>query len=218
MDGAFTDKILTEAARFLGLTLPTTKNQVKSAFRRRSREEHPDVSKAKDASDRFNKLVQCFALLDAASSDVVEEFAVEILCSDGTPVANCGNGLGPTTNGATCGSCSGKGFTVYTADACQDCWEWVNGLFPLYKVTRVWEYKCWVCKGTGMCRDHTCGNCKGTGKTKDNRKGNHCPSCKGTRRAPRGHKNYDKCLRCKGCGEIPMWNPVLQKGFLPSIT
>ena len=29
-------------------------------------------------------------------------------------------------------------------------------------------------------------------------------------------KTYNTCSKCKGAGEIPMWNPVLPKGFLSS--
>ena len=47
----------------LGVSSTATESEVRTAFRRRVRREHPDVSSAPDAAARFRRLVQAYELL-----------------------------------------------------------------------------------------------------------------------------------------------------------
>ena len=47
----------------LGVSSTATESEVRAAFRRRVRREHPDVSSAPDAAARFQRIVQAYELL-----------------------------------------------------------------------------------------------------------------------------------------------------------
>ena len=47
----------------LGVSSTATESEVRTAFRRRVRREHPDVSSAPDAAARFQRIVQAYELL-----------------------------------------------------------------------------------------------------------------------------------------------------------
>lgn len=204
------------AARLLQLTLPTTAAAIKTAFRRRALQVHPDQNKAAGAQDAFIDLQEaCSSLLaDPEAVTGVEEAA---LCVDGTPLKDLGGGLGPTVNGKPCPKCNGAGFTKFRIgnDPCPDCRPLGFGLFFL--VPSGYEWKCPRCNGTGRFKRNgkdvgECFRCKGRGTIRT--RTNQCETCHGTGRDPRtGTVIYHVCQECQGTGEVKVLNPVLPKGL-----
>jgi len=128
-------------------------------------------------------------------------------------ISKLGKGLGPDQNGKDCLDCEGKGYTKKEID--------------IYE-----ETECTVCEGSGVIKTKPCKFCKDgkfelkSGKIVDCRackgKGsyylkytNDCPTCKGKGKKSNktGEKKevLDKCSECNGCGEIPIFNPVIDK-------
>jgi len=228
---------LAEASKILRIELPTTANALKSAFRRRSREVHPDHSVAVDAKEQFQILSAAYEFAQTRPDWLLAVDGATpgeaLACDDGTPLSECGNGLGPTTNGRPCTDCGGKGFTSYTAETipCPDCRR--GGVLGVFI-----EYRCRRCGGDGTFKKNgraagKCFGCQGSGWIQEKRRNsapdyfrfgffggsrivNHCTTCKGRFeiKNPRGWLVYVKCHHCKGMGEILIFNPVIPKGLL----
>jgi DnaJ-class molecular chaperone len=216
-----------KAASILGVKLPTTMNVVKTAFRRMSRLEHPDVSKHQKAHERFLQIQEAYACLQkvAAEDTVIEKVTENDKTEEGILLKDLGLGLGPTTNGRPCGDCGGKGFTSYSCEkeVCPDCRRVNVMVFSFwFDPTGIFEYRCRKCKGTGSFSKGekvigTCFNCNGKGWHRVNRRDrNNCQTCKGRMEIdnPNGAKKHLRCTTCKGTGEILVFNPVLPKGLL----
>lgn len=206
-----------EALGILKLKAPTTWNVVKVRYRQLSKVEHPDVSKHPDAVARFARLAQAMELL-RNDPTVFEDYGGVVKTEDGTLLANLGKGLGPTTNGATCGECDGKGYRAVEGGGFEDCSDCRRGIFGDVK-----ELKCWKCEGTGVFMRGgkvvgKCFPCGGSGWRAPRDYTMWCRKC-GTRgqvQVP-ARKLFFTCGKCKGTGELPMWNPVLAKGLLSSL-
>lgn len=222
-----------DASKILRIDLPTTGNALKSAFRRRSREVHPDHSVAVDAKEQFQLLSAAYEYAQVQPSWLIQiegaQAEIAAVCDDGTPLVDLGKGLGPTTNGRPCDGCGSKGFTSYTAGEvpCSDCRSTFGGEV---------SYRCRRCGGDGTFKRNgrnvgQCNGCRGSGWIRETRRERHaglfgfhfgvqnrCVTCKGrgTVKDPRGRVIYNKCDRCKGTGEILVFNPVIPKGLLGS--
>ncbi len=199
-----------EAIAVLRVEVPTTPNALKSVYRRRAFEEHPDRSKHPRASERFQEVQKAFALLDG-DAEVVVGAPAESKLDDGTPLGELGLGLGPTTNGKPCPSCHGKGYRVAHAYvACPDC------RFVSYGLGQA--FRCRRCNGTGRFKKNgrdvgECFDCSGVGWRKVHPFAT-CPTCHGLGRTTSEKVlSYYRCDGCKGTGEIVVLNPVLPKGL-----
>jgi DnaJ-class molecular chaperone len=229
-----------EASKILRIKLPTTPNALKSAFRRRSREVHPDHSVAVDAKEQFQALLAAYEYVQIRPEWLMQEYegpSASSLCEDGTPLSALGQGLGPTTNGRPCDGCDSKGFTSYSAEQiqCRNCRA--SGIASSF-VASV-EYRCRRCGGDGTFKRGgkavgQCNGCRGAGwilergKKRTDAFGvfggfhtvpvNRCVTCRGrgTVKNPRGRMLHQKCTGCKGTGEILVFNPVIPKGLLGS--
>jgi DnaJ-class molecular chaperone len=205
-----------EAAAVLKVQLPVSLNSLKTAFRRLSREEHPDISKHPKAAERFQAVKTSYEFLKT-SKDALEysaEDAKVLRCEDGTHLSELGQGLGPLTNGRPCDECSGKGYLSYRTSKvlCSDCRDAFS-----FDPSAPFEYRCRKCKGSGKFQDKgQCFACRGSGWHRPKGRRNICTSCRGTSFVdnPHGAVSYEKCLTCKGCGELMVFNPVLPKGLL----
>lgn len=224
-----------EASKILRIKLPTTVNALKSAFRRRSREVHPDHSVAVDAKEQFQELSAAYEYvqtrLDWSMGEEYEGPSASSFCDDGTPLSTLGQGLGPTTNGRPCEGCDSKGFTSYSAWGvdCPDCRTSLRGV----------KYRCRRCGGDGTFKRDgkavgQCRGCSGSGWIPERQKApsdrfgvfggfhaepvNRCTTCRGRGKIndPRGRVTHVKCYHCKGTGEILVFNPVIPKGLLSS--
>ncbi len=213
---------LTEASTLLGITLPIPLNTLKTTFRRRSREEHPDVSKHPEATSRFARLNEAYNLLlkDPTALEFTKEAARKLMTEEGFLLADLGKGLGPKTNGRPCEFCDARGYRGYKADRvpCPDCREVFVNIFQ-----RAWAYKCRKCSGTGRFKRDgrdvgECFACNGTSfhLSGTGSRSNSCRTCHGRQSVddPRGRTRYVRCTTCKGTGEILVFNPVLPKGLL----
>lgn len=167
-----------EAAKLFKLVPPFTVNMLATAYKRMLLQEHPDHSKAKDATARLGRVLEAYKILkNSASLEVILE---EEVTEDGKKLSKLGLGLGAKINGATCGDCSGRGYTTYQERA--KCYH-ADGLPVIFRrgFHRAW---CLLCDDTGFRLDKL------------------------------DKKVHNTCHKCKGCGELPMWNPVLPKGLL----
>jgi DnaJ-class molecular chaperone len=205
-----------EAAKTLGVALPVSLNALKTAYRRRSHEEHPDVSKHPQAAERFLALTIAYEHLqaDPRALEYSAEDARRLLTDDGTPLAELGKGLGPKTNGRPCDDCTGRGYRSYKIDGmrCPKCRPYYLNIFH-----RAWEYLCRKCNGSGKFKNKgECFPCRGTGWTRTTSGRNTCVACKGTEivENPQAPVAHVKCAGCKGTGELMVFNPVLPKGLL----
>lgn len=212
------------ASHILRVELPTTMNALKSAFRRRSREVHPDHSVAVDATKQFQALSAAYEFAQTQSSWLLategEAVNGNLLCDDGTPLADLGKGLGPLKNGRPCDGCGSKGFTSYSVarTPCGDC---------RVEFGRV-SYRCQRCGGDGVFKRNgrsvgQCNGCRGNGWIAELRRtpsffGSRCVTCKGAGDVPnpQGRQTHVKCYHCKGTGELLVFNPVIPKGLLGS--
>ena len=87
---------LAEAVKILRVDLPTTANALKSAFRRRSREVHPDHSVAVDAKDGFVATEGWLDVSSRTAADVARELADAPLAALlYTDIARDGTQVGP---------------------------------------------------------------------------------------------------------------------------
>lgn len=220
------------ASHILRVELPTTMNALKSAFRRRSREVHPDHSVAVDATKQFQALSAAYEFAQTQPAWLLETEGEEVngnlLCDDGTPLADLGKGLGPLKNGRPCDGCGSKGFTSYSVarTPCVDC---------RVAFGRV-SYRCRRCGGDGVFKRNgrsvgECNGCRGEGWIAETKRVrdpfgfgfgvrlvNRCVTCKGERDVPnpQGRQTHVKCYHCKGTGELLVFNPVIPKGLLGS--
>lgn len=233
-----------DAAVLLRIKLPTTSNALKSAFRRRAGEVHPDRSLAVDAHEQFIRVQDAYDVLRKSREYIEDADAVQV-CVDGvTKVADCGQGLGPTVNGKTCDMCDGQGFTRWTAEEieCPECRE-VSEAFRF----QGWEYRCPTCRGSGLVKYKPCRRCRGASHNKTTsgwiflasptRRSrvafslfsfaelrhepdlsfSHCGACRGLGHVSNKNKwLYGRCEQCKGAGEVACFNPVLPKGLIRS--
>lgn len=143
-----------EAYKILRLNPPFTEQQLKSAFRAKAQESHPDKG---GKQEDFIKAKSAFDLLikDAGQTQQVNTV-------DGTPLSELGKGL--KVSGRTCKECFGKGYNEYTyTKFCYDCLGWG------YRFNKLnGSIKCKTCNGMGEKVDSiartVCFSCKGSGQ------------------------------------------------------
>jgi DnaJ-class molecular chaperone len=75
------------------------------------------------------------------------------------------------------------------------------------------------CSGTGEFSKNgkkigVCYPCKGTGWHVERGFVNRCQTCHGLMLVKGKYIDCYTCTKCKGVGELPMWNPVLPRGLL----
>lgn len=203
-----------EAASLLRVELPITANALRTAFRRRAAEEHPDKSKHPKAAERFIAVQSAFDFLNESVYVVGAPAAAK--CEDGTPLTELGLGLGPTINGKPCPECRGRGYKeIHERARCSDCRIGFLGFR--------WEYRCRRCSGTGRFTRNgrdvgECFACSGLGWHIDRNPSslgyNRCQTCHGTGYASTEKvSSYIRCSACDGTGEVKVLNPVLPKGL-----
>jgi DnaJ-class molecular chaperone len=240
----------------LGVTLPIAEGALKSAFRRKSLETHPDRDEGSNEDFIMVKEAYDFLIGTEMILRMLDEER-DACTMDGTPLSNLGNGLPITKSGVKCEDCLGKGYNeqpigTHTWKVCPHC----NGKFKLT------ELPCKKCGGDGKFRRNgkvvgKCYQCNGGGTFKPkfpvtckecnplNKEGEfgkiladlhmHDPIIEHIIRSEwsrggdwgwigfgRSHKgmipkfttNYHVCHKCKGTGEIELFNPVLKRNRL----
>ncbi len=175
-----------------GLKFPPTEESLKSEFKSRTMNgefRHPDRG---GEHEKFIELKESYeTLLPFCNINSKQSFNPRT--TSGFLISDLGKGLGSTVNGVECTICTGKGHYSVTRIA----------------RTRLGSYtRCPECLGLGYRFKFRTGFSLST---------DVCSICRGT-----GIKDFIgvevteevKCSTCKGIGELPISNPVLQKGGL----
>jgi len=211
--------------RYFYLALPVSIEDLKRAFRNRSKELHPDAG---GDHEEFICMKQVYDLVMSMSGvpGIIRSNGTskETCTTDGTPLYELGLGLGPTKNGKDCPRCDRRGYTVQFGIAWKVCTE----CDEFGRVPRMSTVNCKYCGGTGKFTQRRSGRvvdclaCKGTGKFKrvDYVRMQLCPKCCGTKtiHGKSEEKFYHKCFECNGTGEIQIHNPVILKGTIASFS
>lgn len=213
-------KVAILAKEHFNLSLPFSIGDLKKAHRKSSRELHPDLGgnaeKFKNMQSAYDFLLKlqgkAFGIFKETEIDGVIEQTV-----NGILLSELGLGLSLTKNGKDCSKCNHRGYTVRygrkwtVCDYCDD-----YGSAPR-------EFPCCACNGTGKFTQMRtkkvvdCRVCNGTGVFKHPRLKMRCPKCQGNKTIWGKDSNspiYEVCDKCKGKGEVEIWNPVLRKGVL----
>lgn len=218
------------AETHLDIALPASLKDIKEAYKRLSKEKHPD--KGGD-SEEFIKMKEVYDFLTSTMDPYLVSEGSSDAMIDGTPIWKLGLGLPKEINGAPCPDCStqpdrvagqpGKGYIerdvkseLLTAKSeahpCPPCEG--KGKHEFRIVDCKW------CDTDGKTAHGTsCRACGGTHKYKMKLKNpKECRVCKGSgqlyQRPVAWVKHRFLCRTCRGTGEIEVLNPVLPKGRL----
>ena len=214
---------MTDYYEILGVDKNATKDEIKSAFRKKARQLHPDVNKAPDAEEKFKALGKAYETL----SDENKKATYDQFGEDG--LNNAGfSGAGPFANGFgdlndIFESFFGGGFGFSGGSRQRDPnapevgddlridieLEFEQGVFGCKKEVKFDHLEvCSACKGTGCAKDSKpvkCPTCHGSGKVRQTTNSilgsftqiTTCPDCGG-----RGVKITTPCKICNGKGRI----------------
>ncbi len=210
-----------------GLKPPVDFLQLKSLYRTKCKQLHPDVG---GTEADFRKLNEAFMVLkefyevgspifNFQNGDNGEYLMNPKSTVNGVLLSNLGLGLGPNENGIDCERCECKGFILEKQygrrSICTECKG--SGIEPKKVVCR-------PCYGSGKFKQVNgsivdCRKCKGTGKFKHPYLETFCQKCVGA------GSLYDQvssilayeCFKCEGKGQIKIHNPVIPKGRLAGL-
>jgi DnaJ-class molecular chaperone len=203
------------AKDLLGLQLPTTKADLKLAFRNAVKRLRPDLANSQANDEEFIKIKTFYTKLVEQSPAwaFADTGAQDPKTTTGHLLSELGLGLGPTVNGKDCNVCQHRGYTIIELSGLTRCTRCIGAGFA-------YEDTCSRCKGSGKFVKNgrpvgVCFSCRGTGKPLRPRL-NLCSRChgRGSINVPANTKEYHLCYTCKGVGEIEIFNPVIPKGRL----
>lgn len=213
---------MTDYYEILGVSKDATKDEIKSAFRKKARLLHPDVNKAPDAEEKFKELGKAYETL----SDDNKRATYDRYGEDGLKNAGFDTG-GPFASGfgdindifeSFFGGFGGFGFgggvdpnaPQRGDDLRYDIkLKFEEAVFGVNKEIKFDHLEiCPDCKGTGAeagTQKKTCPQCNGTGQVKTVTRtplGNFaqittCPHCKGS-----GQVIEKPCKTCQGSGHV----------------
>ncbi len=207
----------------LGVERNATKDEIKSAFRKKARQYHPDVNKAPDAEEKFKELGKAYeTLMDDNKRATYDRYG-----EDGLKEAGF-NTSGPFDAGfgdlneifeSFFGGMGGFGFSGRAtnpnspqngADLRLNLQiEFEEAVFGVKKEVKISHLEtCDECAGTGSqkgSKPETCPTCGGTGRVQQVtqtplgsfRQITTCPKCHGT-----GNVNTNPCPKCHGDGRL----------------
>ena len=208
----------------LGVEKNAGKDEIKSAFRKKARQYHPDVNKAPDAEEKFKEIGKAYeTLMDDEKRTLYDRYG-----EDGLKNAGYDNG-GPFAGGfgdlndifnSFFGGMGGFGFgggrqvdpnaPQQGDDLRTDIeLEFEEAVFGVTKEIKIDHLEtCEACKGTGAEPGSTpvkCPTCGGSGKVQQTTQTilghftqiTTCPDCNG-----KGVKISSPCKECKGYGRV----------------
>ena len=203
----------------LGVAKDATKDQIKSAFRKKARVLHPDVNKAPDAEEKFKELGKAYeVLMDDDKRQMYERYGEDGLKNSGYdsqgPFAGGFGDLSEIFNSFFGG---GFGFSQRDPNAPQQGDDlrvnieltFEEAVFGTTKEIKVDHLEtCSECNGTGAkkgSKPQKCSTCGGSGQVKQSIRTpmgsfaqiTTCPHCHG-----KGVVVTDPCPNCKGAGMV----------------
>lgn len=205
----------------LGVEKNAEKDEIKSAFRKKARQCHPDVNKAPDAEEKFKELGKAYeTLMDEDKRSLYDRYGEDGLQNAGF------NSRGPFDGGFgdindIFNSFFGGGFGFSQREVDPNAPQsgddlridieigFEEAVFGITKEIKIDHLEtCEACKGTGSepgSKPTTCPTCGGTGKVQQTTQTilghftqvTTCPDCGG-----KGVKISNPCKACKGYGRI----------------
>ena len=214
---------MTDYYEILGVEKSATKEEIKSAFRRKARTLHPDVNKAPDAEEKFKELGKAYeTLMDDNKRSTYDRFGEDGLKNAGFNTSGPFDGgfgdLNDIFNAFFGGFGGGFGFggrpDPNAPQRGEDLRADVEITFEeaVFGVTKEVKFEhlelCSECGGTGAekgSKPVTCPTCGGAGQVQTVARTplgsftqiSPCPDCHGT-----GQKISNPCKKCKGYGKI----------------
>ena len=213
---------MTDYYEILEVSKDATKDEIKSAFRKKARQYHPDVNKAPDAEEKFKELGKAYeTLMDDNKRATYDRFGEDGLKNagfdTGGPFAGGFGDLNDIFNSFFGGMGFGFGGGRVDPNAPQRGddlrldveIEFEEAVFGLNKEIKFDHLElCTECGGTGAAkgsRPVTCPTCGGSGQVQTVARTplgaftqiSTCPDCHGS-----GQKIATPCPACKGYGKI----------------
>lgn len=204
----------------LGVDKNATKDEIKSAFRKKARQYHPDVNKAPDAEAKFKELGKAYeTLMDDNKRATYDRYGEDGLRDAGFNTSGPFEGGFGDLNDIFESFFGGFGFSERAtnpnspqngADLRLNLQvEFEEAVFGVKKEVKISHLEtCDECNGTGAqsgTKPETCSTCGGTGRVQQVaqtplgsfRQITTCPKCNGT-----GKINANPCKKCKGDGRL----------------
>ncbi len=211
---------MTDFYEILGVEKNASKDEIKSAFRKKARTLHPDVNKAPDAEEKFKELGKAYeTLMDDNKRATYDRYGEDGLQNAGFdtsgPFAGGFGDLNDIFNSFFGGMGFGGGRIDPNAPQEGDDLrydleiEFEDAIFGVEKEIKFEHLEiCPECHGTGAEKGSqpiTCPTCHGTGQVKQVTRTplgsfaqiTTCPDCHGS-----GKKISTPCKACKGYGKI----------------
>lgn len=211
----------------LGVSKTATDAEIKSAFRKKAKEYHPDVNKDPGASEKFKEINEAYEVLkDPNKRRQYDQFG-------SAAFENNSSGFGGFGSGGFGGGFSGFGFDDFDLGSIFDSFmggstsgrrksspSQTKGEDVLVKLNLSFEEavfgceksftinvkdNCPKCNGKGGLNPHTCSRCNGKGRIVQEQRTilgviqtqTVCPSCHGS-----GEEFESVCSACRGNGKI----------------
>ncbi len=205
----------------LGIDKNATKDEIKSAFRKKARQYHPDVNKAPDAEEKFKELGKAYeTLMDDDKRATYDRYGEEGLKDAGFSTSGpfdggfgdlndifesfFGGGFGFSSRATNPNSPQNGADLRLNLEI-----EFEEAVFGVKKEVKIEHLEtCDECNGTGAekgSQPETCPTCGGTGRVQQVtqtplgsfRQITTCPKCSGT-----GKINTHPCKKCHGDGRL----------------
>ena len=205
----------------LGVDKNATKDEIKSAFRQKARQLHPDVNKAPDAEEKFKELGKAYeTLMDDNKRATYDRYGEDGLQNAGFDTSGpFAGGFGDLNDifESFFGGAFGFGGHTTNPNSPQNGAdlrlnleiEFEEAVFGVKKEVKISHLEtCDECNGTGSAKGskpETCPTCKGRGNVQQVMKTplgsfsqiTTCPQCHGT-----GKINSNPCKKCHGDGRL----------------
>lgn len=205
----------------LEISQTATKEEIKSAFRKKARKYHPDVNKAPDAEEKFKALGKAYeTLMDDEKRSIYDRWGEEGLSNAGYSQQGPFDAGFGNLNDIFESFFGGFGFSgAYERnpnaprrgeDIRVDIeLEFEEAVFGTEKEIKIDHLEqCEVCKGTGYepgSKPQTCPTCGGSGRVQQVTNTimgqftqiSTCPNCNGS-----GQKITNPCKECRGSGSV----------------